>query len=421
MKLINSNPYRIAGLLSNSNEREITKQKSKIIKFTSVGKEIKSEYDFTFLETVNRSTENVDKAFSAIEQSQGKVNHSLFWFLKVNAFDETALNHLIAGNNEKAEELWSKVTEDKEITSKNYSCFNNLGTLLLISNDKTKIKKGLKLKLKLIQSNQFENYVDSVSDKTYKIDKKSQSETFIKELYSDLKIKISKAEIFKLFEGVEKNNYKIIQNLVSEDSFIKIEESISLLKKEQKFKPSFLKSALKINFEIKNELEFLKIIFNSNNILFQNISNKYSDVIHQGIINVINFYNDNITEIKTDYNFNNTKKDILKLLEISNHFSTNEATKENINETFDFVKDWSFSEDEFIVDFLFERIQKFNGKNISSGMKLLNDCIPKLKSLSKEHKHYLDLSSGLSNIIMKIVIKETNSVSNKLEKIFSYE
>ena len=54
-------------------------------------------------------------------------------------------------------------------------------------------------------------------------------------------------------------------------------------------------------------------------------------------------------------------------------------------------------------------------------MKLLNDCIPKLKSLSKEHKHYLDLSSGLSNIIMKIVIKETNSVSNKLEKIFSYE
>ncbi|MEZ4986232.1 MAG: hypothetical protein R2795_14530 [Saprospiraceae bacterium] len=58
------------------------------------------------------------KAFSGIEQNQDKVSHSLFWFLKVNTFDETAINYLINGDKEKAVEIWDKVTNGKEVTSK---------------------------------------------------------------------------------------------------------------------------------------------------------------------------------------------------------------------------------------------------------------------------------------------------------------
>ena len=50
MDFIINNPYRIAGILSNSSERELQKQKTKIKAFTKVGKKIKSEFDFQILD-----------------------------------------------------------------------------------------------------------------------------------------------------------------------------------------------------------------------------------------------------------------------------------------------------------------------------------------------------------------------------------
>lgn len=113
MKLIHENPYRIAGILSNATERELQRQQSKIKKFAKIGRESDSELDFNFLNPVSRSEENVTKAFSNIEQNADKVSNSLFWFVKTNPFDETALNYLINGDKEKALEIWEKVTNGK--------------------------------------------------------------------------------------------------------------------------------------------------------------------------------------------------------------------------------------------------------------------------------------------------------------------
>ena len=54
MELINNNPYRIAGILSNSSAKELEKQRGKIRAFAKVGKEIKSDYDFKILEKISR-------------------------------------------------------------------------------------------------------------------------------------------------------------------------------------------------------------------------------------------------------------------------------------------------------------------------------------------------------------------------------
>ena len=104
MKLIQDNPYRIAGILANSSEKELQKQKSKITKYASIGKQVDSELDFPFFGNVDRSESSITKAFSGIEQNQDKVSHSLFWFIKANTFDETAINYLINGDKEKAVE-----------------------------------------------------------------------------------------------------------------------------------------------------------------------------------------------------------------------------------------------------------------------------------------------------------------------------
>ena len=63
MKLIHENPYRIAGLPSNTSERELQRRQGKIKKLAKIGREADSEFDFNFLNPVSRSEENVNKAF----------------------------------------------------------------------------------------------------------------------------------------------------------------------------------------------------------------------------------------------------------------------------------------------------------------------------------------------------------------------
>ncbi len=78
MELINNNPYRIAGILSNATERELQKRKTKIKAYSKVEKEIKSDYDFQSLSTIIRTEDSINKAFSKVEQNQDKVNYALF-------------------------------------------------------------------------------------------------------------------------------------------------------------------------------------------------------------------------------------------------------------------------------------------------------------------------------------------------------
>lgn len=146
MKLVQQNPYRIAGILSNTSEKDLLKQKSKIKRFSEVGKAITSDYDFSFLTPVSRENGTIEKAFSNIEQNQDKVNHALFWFLNTNNFDETAINYLKTGDKEKAIEIWEKITDGKEVSSKNFSAFNNIGTLYFLNNSKQETKKGIEAK-----------------------------------------------------------------------------------------------------------------------------------------------------------------------------------------------------------------------------------------------------------------------------------
>lgn len=114
MKSVINNPYRIAGILANSSEKDILKQKSKIKRFSEVGKEISSEYDFPFLSSLQRSSTLIDKAFSDIEQNQNKVSYSLFWFLNLDPVCNKAIQHLISGNKEKPAEIWEKLNNEKE-------------------------------------------------------------------------------------------------------------------------------------------------------------------------------------------------------------------------------------------------------------------------------------------------------------------
>ncbi|MDU1892665.1 MAG: hypothetical protein E6767_18425 [Dysgonomonas sp.] len=233
MQIITNNPYRIVGILANSTEKDILKQKSKIKRFSEVGKDISSEYDFSFFPSLQRNSKIIDKAFSDIEQNQDKVAYSLFWFTNLNTIDNTAIQHLISGNKEKAFEIWEKLTEGKEVNSKNFSAFNNIGTLYLLDESKEKQKQGVRAKTRLIESESFKNFVNVFADETFTIDINKQTEKIIDELLTQFKSKHSTADTIYLFSDCNGITQKYISQKFTEEPIHKIEAQIEQAKNKR--------------------------------------------------------------------------------------------------------------------------------------------------------------------------------------------
>jgi len=289
MKLIRDNPYRIAGILANSSEKELQKQKSKITKYASIGKQVDSELDFPFFGNVDRSENSITKAFSGIEQNQDKVSHSLFWFLKSNNFDETAFNYLINGDKEKAVEIWDKVTNGKEVTSKNFSCFNNIGTLKLLSESQQEIQEGIEAKIKLIDSPSFTEFVHTVADQTYTIDNQKQTEKFIDDILKQFKGKYSSSDTLKLFSNCNGITKKYLSQKFTEEPLHKIESQIETCKKKRKEnKSNAYEFGLKLYTNTKDELALLKSILGTSDLKYKALADQLANEIMQCGIDYFN-------------------------------------------------------------------------------------------------------------------------------------
>lgn len=289
MKLIQDNPYRIAGILANSSEKELQKQKSKITKYASIGKQVVSELDFPFFGNVDRSESSITKAFSGIEQNQDKVSHSLFWFLKANTFDETAINYLINGDKEKAIEIWDKVTNGKEVTSKNFSCFNNISTLKLFSDSKDEIKEGLEAKIKLIESPSFSDFVHTVADQTYTIDNQKQAEKFVDDILKQFKGRYSSSDTLKLFSNCNGTTQKYLSQKFTEEPIHKIEGQIETCKKKRKAnKGNAYEFGLKLYTSTKDDLTLLKSILGTNDLKYKALADQLANEIMQCGIDYFN-------------------------------------------------------------------------------------------------------------------------------------
>jgi len=108
MNLIYKNPYRILGLPITASEREIAKQINTLVTYAEMGKQKSFDTDFPFLPSINRTPETIEEAKKQIEQDDGKLFYSLFWFWKNNITDELAFDVLKDGNTDKAINIWEK-------------------------------------------------------------------------------------------------------------------------------------------------------------------------------------------------------------------------------------------------------------------------------------------------------------------------
>jgi len=289
MELIKNNPYRIAGILSNATERELQKQKTKIKAYTKVGKEIKSDFDFRILGSIDRTEDSVNRAFSSVEQNQDKVNYALFWFLNASPFDNTAIEYLKNGDEDKALEIWEKVTTDKDVNSKNFSAFNNLGTYKLLSRNKSDIKTGIEAKSKLIESEYFENFVHSVADETFTIDNQKQAEKLIDELLTQFKNQFSSSETLQLFSGCNGTTQKYLSKKFTEEPLHKIETQIESCKKKRKAdKGSAYEFGLRLFTNTKDDLSLLKSLLGTSDLKYKAVADQLANEIMQCGIDYFN-------------------------------------------------------------------------------------------------------------------------------------
>lgn len=326
MKLIIQNPYRIIGILSNASLREMQIRKGKMSAYAKVGKKLDSEYDFSFLSSIQRTNSIIDKAFSDIEQNHNKVIHSLFWFTNLNSVDNTVIQHLIIGNKEKAIEIWGKLTNEKEVTFKNFSAFNNIGTLYLLEESKQEIKQGITAKIKLIESESFQDFIHSVADETFSIDKNRQIEILIDELLTQFKDKFSTAEIMELFSNCNGTIQKYISKKFTEEPIHKIEVQIEQCnKKRTKDKINAYRYATDLYNNIKSELKLLKSIVGNTNLQYKMLADNIAKELIQCSVD---YFNENQEQDKS----NNYLEEAMKLAKLAESIAVNDATKNKVKE-----------------------------------------------------------------------------------------
>ena len=125
---LSKNPFLVIGIPSNSSQKTIQKNLSKLKAFSKIGKSKEFDFDLSFLNlaTVDRSFDIISKVESRILLDENKLKYSLFWFQDVSSYDSIALAKLIKGETDKALEIWSKTMKLGEVNSKNFSAFNNI-------------------------------------------------------------------------------------------------------------------------------------------------------------------------------------------------------------------------------------------------------------------------------------------------------
>ncbi len=324
MKNIFENPYRIIGVVANASEKDLQQRKSKIQAFARIGKAIDSDFDFSFLPAIERSSEQIERAFASIEQAQDKVNHALFWFINATPTDAVALGHLKNGDTLKAHEIWYKIVADanRTITAKNFSAFANFSTLLACDGIST--LPALALKAQLVESEAFTDFVHLVADQTVTIDTQKQLEWLIEQIFIFFKGKPN--ELLSFFINICCSSTQV-QQLVAkrftQEPIHLVETEVAKAEKGRKDTPRNAYQIGKTLFATtKAPLSELQKILGNNDLNYKRLSDSVAKTLTQCSIDYVNALQETADPFDQG----------LELLKWANTLAVNSLTKERIAE-----------------------------------------------------------------------------------------
>ena len=300
-KYISNNSYRVLGVPSNSSLKDIQKNISKLKAFAKIGREMQLDYDLSCLNLakINRTDDILLKSENHIKLDKNRIQMSLFWFVDLSPIDSVALANIIKGDVSKSIEIWEKSTKSNELTLNNYSAFNNLSTLLLLStlddsntdtfkkdSDSIKIiKQAIQLKNKFISSTFFNNYCESIC-KSASITSDDAQEFFTNTILELFQKNFTSKDLSYLFEGLDDQLKDTLNATLTDTPLSNIQNHIDnaadLIKKNEK---SGVKVGKQLIKDTKKDIQHLKEILGVDDFQFQTISDKLANQILQcGIV-----------------------------------------------------------------------------------------------------------------------------------------
>jgi len=431
MKLISGNPFRIIGLLADCSEKDIQKQKSRVNALISVGKEITSDYDFISIGQLSRNKENIESAFSKIEQSINKLNYALLWFVSGNHLDELAFKYLKDGNIDKAREIWQKPTQSLEVTDKNISEFNNLATLNLFSAfssgeiDIDLLTDAINLKTILIESEPFSQLAHKIGGATLNINKVELINHFADSLMVELEPFFKNGfPLSEFIEGISNCNQVIVKYLSSkltDKPLHEIELSIDRTKKKRNENPeNGFKIGANLFTESKENIAVLKTLLSSSNMQYQVIADKLAKEILQCGIDYFQEYKES--------NAINPGEDAMKLFKISKSIAIGNQTKDRIKENIEGLDEWikdkperdkqnRIADDLQFITSKLENFQKLND-SASNAKELIISTKAKLSNIKSTlgayDEFYLTVSSAVVNNAQGMLVAAVNKAQDGL-------
>ena len=304
MLYLSKNPFRVIGISSNSGQKIIQKNLSKLKAFSKIGKSKEFDYDLSFLNLapIDRSFDIISKVESRILLDENKLKYSLFWFQDVSSFDSIALANLIKGDSGKALEIWAKIMKSGKVNSKNFSAFNNTSTLLLflqLESSKTdqfkndsvsisKLKQALDQKIKLIKSDYFLDYCLSIGVKS-DINTTEIQKFFTETMLEVLNQNFTNKQLLELVSGLGTDLSESINSSL-------VKEPISNIKEQLKISAAALKDNVKEGLVIgkiliKNtvsDIRYLKETIGVDHYNYEALAGNLSNQILQCGINYFN-------------------------------------------------------------------------------------------------------------------------------------
>jgi hypothetical protein len=446
MELIRQNPYHVIGIWAGSNQRIIAKQKAKINAFLNVGRGISFDTDLTFIGNPDRSRADVEKAFAGIEMNRNKLSHALFWFTNHNHLDETALSYLQAGDVEKTEEIWQKITNGKEVSSRNFTAFNNLSTLALataFANDKidlTNLKEGVRLKTELLTSASFPDFCHLVTDETYTVDQEKELAIFVNALLeeSNKVAGVEAKQIPALIGSVHPKLTSLVAAKLTDTPLHNLERKTELTKKKRNQNPEAgLQLGNDLYKETKNDLRTLSELLGKPDLKYKMVADKLAKELLQCGIDYFKEYQDReeehgsggVPQAHAQYAGGSAVASddlgsaVMKLFITAKSIAVGAQTKDRVAENIQGLQEWiddadSREKERLIGDdlkFVATKLERFQRlpDTIENADDLVSSCKPRLfnmrKALGAQDDFYLNISSAVVNNAQGMLVTVINA------------
>ena len=175
MKIIQNNPFRILGVISNASAKEINEAETYIIRYLEIGKSAELKFDISPpLKNINRTSKLINSAKNQIHTNFDKLSYSIFWFVNGSSIDKIALEKLSATKQiDIASETFKKGSKDFNVDESTFTSILNFSTSEILSYINHKNKKrftdSIKCKFNIINDKKifrlFENIVTGNSGK----------------------------------------------------------------------------------------------------------------------------------------------------------------------------------------------------------------------------------------------------------------